>query len=126
MCWPFLDLEDYLAPNHHRRQLSLVSLFRAHRTHYLTSPHNGDPIGHRQHLFELVRDEDDRHPTRRQLAHDAEKVLSLLGSEDRRRLIEDQDLRVAIQGLDDLDPLLHADGQFADLGLRFDVQPILV
>ena len=44
------------------------------------------------------------------------------GREDRRRLVHDQDPRAAVEHLEDLDPLLLADGELPDLGPRVDAQ----
>ena len=59
-----------------------------------------------EHLVELVRDEDDRRPLRRQRAQDLEQVLRLLRGQHRGRLVEDQHLGAAEQRAQDLDALL--------------------
>ena len=50
------------------------------------------------------------------------ELVGLLRGEHRGRLVEDEHLGVAGEGLDDLDPLLHADRQIADQGIRVDVE----
>ncbi len=65
-------------------------------------------------------------PSAYQRAHDLEQLVGLLGGEDRRRLVEDQDLGLAVQGLDDLHPLLNAHRQGADQRVGLDRQAILV
>ena len=55
-------------------------------------------------------------PWPREPAQDREDLLGLLGRQDRRRLVEDEDPRVAVERLEDLDALLPADRQRADLG----------
>ena len=59
-------------------------------------------------------------PPSRSCAHDREQLLGLAGGEHRGRLVQDQHAGVAHQRLDDLDPLLHADGQVLDQGVRVD------
>ena len=54
--------------------------------------------------------------SRVELAEDREDLARLLGREDGGRLVEDEDVRVAVQGLEDLDALLPAHRQGADLG----------
>ena len=70
---------------------------------------HGHAIGHTADFFQLVTDEDDGAAFRGNLAQCAHQVLGLLGREDCRRLIEDEDPRTALQRLQDLDALLLAD-----------------
>ncbi len=42
------------------------------------------------------------------------------------RLIQDEDARVAVQGAEDLDTLLHADAHVLDAGVGVDGQPVTV
>ena len=62
----------------------------------------------------LWRDEDDRHPVGLEAADDPEQLLRLLRSEHRSRLVEDEQVGVAVERLEDLDALLLADGDVAD------------
>ena len=52
-----------------------------------------------------------------------EQLLGLLGREDGRRLVHDQDPRPAVEHLEDLDPLLLADRELPDVGAGIDVEP---
>ena len=61
-------------------------------------------------------------PSVGQPAEDGEDLLGLLRGQDRRGLVEDEDPGIAIEGLEDLDALLPADGQVADLGLGVDLE----
>ena len=61
-----------------------------------------------------------------QLADDAEQLLGLGRGEHRRRLVQDQHVRLPDQRLDDLDPLLDADRQVLDQRVRVDVEPVAV
>ena len=54
------------------------------------------------------------------------QLITLGGGEHSRGLIQHQDLAVAVQGLQDLDPLLLAHGQLPHLGVGIDEQLILV
>ena len=89
---------------------------------HLATPDDTDPVADRLHLAELVGDEDDGGALRLEAAHDAHQLVDLLRRQHRRRLVEDQDLRVAGEGLDDLDPLLHTDRDVLDEGIRIDPQ----
>ena len=55
-------------------------------------------------------------------AQDGEDLLGLLWRQDRRRLVQHQDRGFAVERLEDLDPLLPADRQRADLGVRIDLE----
>ena len=56
----------------------------------------------------------------------AEQLLDLLRGEDRGRLVHDQDACPAVEQLQDLDPLLLADGELPDLRPRVDAHAELV
>ena len=81
----------------------------------LAAPDDRDPVGDLEHLVELVADEDDAVALVREAPQDGEDLLRLLWREHGRRLVEDEDPRLAVERLEDLDPLLPADRQRADL-----------
>src|SRR6266542_2596979 len=68
-------------------------------------------------LLQLVSDEYDRLPRFLQRAHDRKQLLSLLGREHGRGLVEDQDLRLSVECLHDLDALLNSYGKLLDYGV---------
>ena len=65
-------------------------------------------------------------PIGRELAQDGEDLPRLLRRQDRGRLVEDEDRRAPIQGLEDLDTLLPAHRQGADLRVRVHLEAELV
>ena len=65
--------------------------------------------------MQLVGDDDDRLAVGLHVADDAEQLLGLLRGQNCRRLVEDQDVRAAVQHLDDLQRLLLADAHLVDL-----------
>ena len=75
------------------------------------------------HLVQLVADEDDRLPLLGQAPHDREELLRLLRGQHRRRLVEHEDVRAAVERLQDLHPLLLADGDVLDDRARVDCEP---
>ena len=89
----------------------------------LAGAHDGDPVGDRQHLAELVADEDDAPSGVRQRPQVLEQLGGLLGREDGRGLVEDEDASPVEQHLHDLDALLLADRQLPDPGAGLDSQP---
>ena len=52
-------------------------------------------------------------------------MVGLLRREDTGGLVQDQDVGAAEQGLEDLDPLLHAHRQLRDRGVEVDLQPVV-
>ena len=57
-------------------------------------------------------------------AHDLHQFVDLLGCQDRRRLVEDQDLIVTVEHFEDLRALLHTDGDILNEGIRIHVQAV--
>ena len=78
------------------------------------APDHGDLVGDREHLVELVRDEDDRQALGLELAQVAEQLVDLLRHQHRGRLVQDQDAGAAVEHLEDLHPLPVADAEVLD------------
>ena len=72
--------------------------------------HHGDPIGNIDHFAELVRNENNRLAFFGEAAQDFEEALGFLRRQNSCGLIHDQQARPAIERLQDLDSLLHANG----------------
>ena len=112
--------ELHVAPDHRARDLRRRRLRRLQPLDRLR-PRRITVIVSRDlhHLVELVRDEDDRARRRsRSLPQHAPQLVDLRRRQHRGRLVEDQDLRAAIQRLEDLDALRFADRQVGDEPLR--------
>ena len=118
-----IDDELHVAADHQRREVVLVGLRRNARADDLASPDDGDPVGDLEDLVELVADEDDRVALGGEAPEDLEDLLGLLRRQDGGRLVEDEDPRLPVERLEDLDPLLPADRQRADLDVRVDLEP---
>ena len=110
------------ASHHQLGEVGLIGLGRDPLAHHLASPDDRDPVRDLEDLVELVADEQDAVTFRGETAQDLEDLLGLLRRQDRGRLVEDQDPRIAIERLEDLDPLLPAHGQGADLGVGIDLE----
>ncbi len=106
-----LDPQEDLAADHHAGQPSLRRTLVRHGANLLSAPEHSDPVGDLEHLVQLVADEDDREALARERPEDLEELAGLLRCQHCRRLVEDQDVRAAIERLQDLDSLLlaHAD-----------------
>ena len=101
-----LDAQDDVAPDHHPGELRLGGALACDGADLPAAPEHGDAVGDLEHLVQLVADEDDRHVLRRQRAEDGEQILRLLRRQDGGRLVEDEDVRVPVERLQDLDALL--------------------
>ena len=88
------------------------------------SSQDGDPVGDLQHLVQLVADEHDRLAIVAEPAQVAEEIRRLGRCQHRRRFVEDQDLGAPVQRLQDLDPLLFADGEVFDDRAWIDLEPV--
>ena len=119
----FDDQLDRVA-DHHGRQVVLRDALDRHRVDVVAAADDRADVGGCLNLLELVRDDDDRLAVRDQVFHDPEQLVDLLLRQDRRRLVQDQDLRPAVQGLQDLYTLLHADRNIADQLVRLHFQAV--
>src|SRR6266851_5239618 len=104
--------QQHRATDHHRGDLLLVGLLGDQVTHHLAAAHDGDAVGDVQDLLELVADEDDGLTVLDQAAKHSKQLDGLLWREHPGGLVEDEDVRAAVEHLDDLGPLLQADGQY--------------
>ena len=104
-----VDDELDLAADHQLGQVLLVRLGWDRASRRPAAPDDRDPVGDLEHLVQLVADEDDAPALVGEPAQDGEDLLGLLRRQDRGRLVEDEDARLAIERLEDLDALLPAD-----------------
>ena len=73
-----------------------------------------------------MRDEDGRSPFVREALYDLEERFDLLWREHSRWLIQNQQARIAVEQLEDLDALAYANGEFLHALGRVDFQPELL
>ena len=122
MSHAFFHLEAHRTPYHHLRQAVFVGAFWDGFTDHRAAPDDQDAVGHIQHFAQLVGNKDDRLSLMIQLAHDPEQLIRFLRGEHRGRLIKDEDIRLAVEQLDDLHALLHAHRQVAHVSVRVNFQ----
>ena len=122
---PLLDPQQHLAADHQLGQLLLAGLGGLAVRHHRPGAHDADLVGHRHDLAQLVGDQDDGAPLRLEVAQDAEQMVGLLRRQHAGGLVQDQDAGAAEQGLEDLDPLLHAHGQARHRRVEVDLEPIV-
>ena len=113
-----------LSPDHQARELLQRRVGDRDRRHRLAASEDRDAVGDRHHLVQLVRDEDDRPPVRGHLSQRLEEDARLLRRQHRGRLVEDQDPRVTVERLHDLDPLLLAERELPDPCTWVDAEPV--
>ncbi len=76
--------------------------------------------------MQLVGDDDEGFAVRLHVAHDGEEPVRLLRGEHRGRLVQNQDIRPAVEHLDDLDRLLLRDGHIVYLLVGVDVEAVFI
>src|SRR6202171_5665298 len=106
------------AADHELRQFLFGRLRRTALPDHPSASNHRDTVRDLEDLLELVADEDDRAAVLRKVSQELENLLRLARCKHCGRLIEHEDLSIAIEHLQDLDPLLLADGQGLDLGIR--------
>ena len=87
--------------------------------------HDGDGVRHLADLAELVGDEDDRLALAPEGPQDAEEMVGLLRREDRRGLVEDQEVGAPVERLQDLHPLALAHAEVLDPRVEVDLEVVL-
>ena len=97
---------------------------RIDRRHRPAAAQHRHAVRDRHHLVELVRDEDHGLALGGHRAQGREQRVRLLRREHRRRLVHDEDPRVAVERLQDLDPLLLADRELPDARARVDGEAV--
>ncbi|CAB4815913.1 unannotated protein [freshwater metagenome] len=118
--------EHHLATHHQVRQFARRRGGGFDRAHIAAIAQHRDTIGDGHHLVEFVRDEHHRTAGAGHRTKGREQRLGLLRSEHCGGLIEDQHGGLTLECLQDLDPLLFADGQLPHLRRWVDRQAELL
>ena len=121
-----VDVQADAAAHHHVRQGLLVGILGQHVADVLTLTQHRHAVGDLQHLMELVGDDNEGFAVGLHVAHDGEQLIRLLRRQHGGGLIQNQDIRAAVQHLDDLHRLLLGDGHIVDLHVGIDVKAVLV
>ena len=122
----FVNTENDRTANHQPGQMrgARVGHHLLGRDHLSPAQH-GHAVGKARHLIELMADEDDRLALLHHALHRLAQRVGLLRRQDRGRLIENQNVRAAIQRLQYLDPLLLANAQLPYESVRVHKQIVL-
>ena len=98
----------HLAADHHGDDLAGVELAHRLGADVRAVADDRHRVGDRRHLVDLVRDVDAGHAARPELSQQLQQRLGLGGGQRRRRLVENEQLGVLVEGLGDFDELLLA------------------
>ncbi len=110
------------AAHHQLGQAPPVGLGDRQVGHPPAAAQDHDAVAQGQDLGQLVGDEDQAHAALGQAPQDAEQLLDLGRGEHGRGLVQDQDAGVAVEHLQDLDPLPLADRKAAHRPVEVDVE----
>ena len=86
---------------------------------------HGHAVAQAQNLVELVRDNNDGMPLIAHVAQHLEQPVRLLGGEYGGRLVQNQDVRAAVEHFDDFHRLLLRHAHFIDLFMRINLKSVL-
>ena len=103
-----------LAADHQLGELARGGLGGDGRADRRAAADDGDLVGDRQHLAQLVRDEDDGQALGLELAQVVEERVDLLRDQHGGRLVEDQGAGAAVEDLEDLHALAVGDAELLD------------
>ena len=126
MLLALFHMEIDVAADHHGAELFHRGVFGFNRPDVLASAQHGAAIRHRHDLVELVGNKENALSLRGEIAHDLHQLFDLLRREHGRRLVEDEDLVVAVEHFQNLGALLHTDGDILDLRVGIDVQAVFL
>ena len=112
--------------HHHVSQGLLIGVFCHHITDVLTLTQNGHAVGHVQHLMELVRNDNQGFAVGLHVAHNGKQLVGLLRRQYGGRLIQNQNIRAAVEHLHDFDGLLLGNRHIVDLHVGVDFEAVLL
>ena len=122
--WALFHVEIDIAADHHGRKLLRGGVRSLDGADAFALAQDRNAVRDLHDLVELMGDEEDALALGREVLHDLHELFDLLRGQDRRRLVEDEDLVVAVEHFEDLGALLHADGDILDNGVGVDVQAV--
>ena len=91
------DSEHHIAPHHHLCQFLFTGIARFRLAHDPAVADDRDRIAQSHDLPQLMRDDNDRLPVFTQVFEVFNQPVHLLGHEHGGRLVQDQDIHIAVQ-----------------------------
>ena len=119
-----VDVQRHGVADHHIGHLLRVGGSGGHVADELPVAQHGHAVGQGFNLVHLVGDDDDRLVVVAHVAQHGEELVGLLRGQHGCRLVEDQDIRAAVEDLHDFDRLLLGDGHVVDLLVGVDLEAI--
>ena len=105
-----INIKADIAPDHHAGKLALGHSVHIHGGDVLAETDDSAEVRGLLNFLELVRNENDALSVAGEVMHDVDKLDYLLRSERGGGLIKNEYIRAAVESLEDLDALLHTDG----------------
>ena len=90
----------------------------------LALPQDGYPVADLQHLVQLMGDDDDGLAVRLHAPQHVEQAGDFLGRQHRRGLVQNQNIRAAVQHFENFNRLLFGHGHIIDFLLRVQVEAV--
>ena len=122
----FFHFQYHVATHHQRCQGLLGGLLGIGMAGDLAASQHNNVVADFQHFFQLMADENDADAFFQQRMHDLEQAAGFLRRQHRRRLVQDQNIGLTIEGFDNLDALLNADRQIGDQRIGVDIKSVLL
>ena len=120
-------VKEYGAADHHGGEDLFVHVAGIFKSGQAPLTHHADAVGDGHDLIELVSDDDDGHLLfAYDAADDVEQLVRLLRGEDGGRLVEDEDIRAAVERFEYLDALLKPDADIAHGGGGVDLEAVFL
>ena len=112
------DIQHHLAPHHQVRKFLGGGPGSLHLASHFARAKESDLIRKGHHVLELVRDQQHGLALGAKLFQVAKEIIRFLRGQHCGRLVQYQDVGLAIEQLEDLDALLHPDGKLLDRRAR--------
>ena len=120
-----LDLEIHRTTDHFRGHKRGIRRSHIHNVNQLSAADNRAAVGHCLYLVQLVRDYHDGFSFLHKIPDNPHEFVDFLRSQNRRRLVKNQDVGVAVEHFQNLHTLLHSHGNVLNLHVGIDVQSVL-
>ena len=121
-----VDVQADRVADHHIGQRLLVGVLGGNIADVLALAQHRHAVRYVEHLMELMGDDDEGLAVRLHVAHDGEELVRFLRGEHGGGLVQNEDIRAAVEHLDDLNGLLLRNGHIVDLLIGVNVETVLV
>ena len=119
------DVELDLFADHHFGQGGFGRVLGIDGRDVFAAAQDRNAVGNGENFVELMGDDDDCLAVCAHVLNDGEELFDLLQGQNGGRFVKDEDVRTAVQYLDDLQRLLLRDGHGIDLLIGIDIEAVL-